>query len=624
MSDSYLSGLGKRLGTRGALAIGIPLALLVVGGGLYFYGSRSRAENLDSVYGKRSGRQATASVNGTRVLAEMFIKNGHRVRTLSRLSPGINQRADVIVWIPDSFEPPDKKQREFLESWLAQGRGRTLIYVGRDYDAAGEYYQKIAPLLKPSEAVTFKRFEAEAKADYDSRRWEMPQDEYARWFTMRRDGTRHVAKKLQGQEDWVAGIDLAKADILIEGRLDPPVEADRKDKSADPPLPTGVTPLLWSDENGDNVYQPQEAIVTRITDSPTWGTGQVIVVTNGSFVLNYPLVNHEHRKLAGKLIEECAPGANVAFIESKNGEPTVLDKEPEAAEGAGLFDVARVWPLNAIVIHLTILGIIYCLAKADYDSRRWEMPKEQYARWFTARRDGTRHVAKKLQGQEEWVAGIDLAKAEILIEGRLDPPVEADRKDKSADPPLPTGVTPLLWSDENGDNVYQPQEAIVTRITDSPTWGTGQVIVVTNGSFVLNYPLVNHEHRKLAGKLIEECAPGANVAFIESKNGEPTVLDKEPEAAEGAGLFDVARVWPLNAIVIHLTILGIIYCLAKSPIFGRARELPSEASADFGKHVTALGQLMARSKDRAYAEQRIQQYQQQGTRKSGTSHLKGA
>ncbi len=420
MSDNFLTRLGERLGTRGALAIGIPLGIAILAAGLYFYGGRTRAESLDSIYGKRSGRGATASVNGTRVLAEMFIKGGHKVRTLSRLSPGIHDRADVIVWIPDSFEPPDKQQREFLEGWLAKGRGRTLIYVGRDYDAAGEYYQKVAPLLKPGQAVTFKRFEAEAKADFDARRWEMPQDEYARWFTARRDGTRHVAKQLQGP----------------------------------------------------------------------------------------------------------------------------------------------------------------------------------------------------------WAAGIDSTKAEILIEGRLDPPLEADRKSKTDDPPLPQTVTPLLWSDQDGKG-YQPEDAIVTRITD-PAFGTGQVIVIANSSFVLNFPLINHEHRKLAGKLVEECAPGAKVAFIESQNGEPTVLDKEPEAATGGGLFDVAHVWPLNAIVIHLTLLGIIYCLAKAPIFGRARELPSEASADFGKHVTALGQLMARSKDRAYAEQRVQQYQQQGKRKSGKSHLKGA
>jgi len=95
MSESNSSSLGKRLGTRGALLFGIPLAILVVGFGLYWF-SRSRAESLDDVYGKRSGSRATASVNGTRVLGEMFIKNGHKIRTLTRLSPGINDRADVI------------------------------------------------------------------------------------------------------------------------------------------------------------------------------------------------------------------------------------------------------------------------------------------------------------------------------------------------------------------------------------------------------------------------------------------------------------------------------------------------------------------------------------------------
>ena len=454
MSDSNSSSRGKRLGTRGALLFGIPLAILVVGFGIYLFSGR-RAESLDDAYGKRSGSRATASVNGTRVLGEMFMKNGHKIRTLTRLSPGINDRADVIVWIPDSFEPPDKEQREFLEAWLAKGRGRTLIYVGRDYDAAGEYYQKITPLLKPAEAATFKRFEAEARADYDNLRWQMPKEQYARWFTVRRDGTRHVAKKLQG--DWAAGIDSSKAEILIEGRLDPPVEKDR-----------GSAPTI--------------TVPVATTPAP-------------------------------------------AKTKSKNA---------------------------------------------------WKFP------------------------------AIPVATTQTVD-----------------NPPLPQVVTPLLWSDQDGDG-YQEKDAIVTRINDPAFGTTGQVIVVTNGSFVLNYPLVNHEHRKLAGKLIEECTPGANVAFIESRNGEPTVLDKEPEAATGGGLFDVAHVWPLNAIVIHLTILGVIYCLAKAPIFGRAKEIPSEASADFGKHVTALGQLMARSKDRAYAEQRITQYQQQGKRKSGKSHLKGA
>lgn len=455
MSDNRLTGIGDRLGKRGVLAIGIPAAIVVLAAGMYYFGGR-RAESLDSVYGKRSGSGATASVNGTRVLAEMFVRKGHKVRTISRLSPGINERADVIVWIPDSFEPPDKKQREFLESWLKQGTNRTLIYIGRDYDAAGEYFQKIAPQLTPGQAVTFKRFEAEAKSEFDSRRWEMPKEQYARWFTARRDGTRHVAKNLQG--DWAEGIDSSKAEILVEGRLDPPEE---KDRASAPTVTTQVA-------------------------TPPANTG-------------------------GKPKSKAK-----SFIPTPTTTVTSVDN-----------------------------------------------------------------------------------------------------------PPLPETVEPLLWSDQDG-NGYQPQEALVTRITDEEAFGDGQIIVVANGSFVLNYPLVNHEHRKLAGKLIDECAPGAKVAFIESRDGEPTVLDKEPEAAAGGGLFDVAHVWPLNAIVIHLTILGIIFCFARSAIFGRPKELPGEATADFGRHVTALGQLMARSKDRVYAEQRISQYQQQGKRKSGKSHLKGA
>ena len=114
MRDNFFKGLAIRLGVRGLIAIGVPLAVLVMYLMLYMLQGR-KPEGLPSVYGKRSGSGATGSVNGTRVFAEMFVKQGHKVRTLSRLSPGINDRADVIVWIPDSFEPPDKEQREFLE-----------------------------------------------------------------------------------------------------------------------------------------------------------------------------------------------------------------------------------------------------------------------------------------------------------------------------------------------------------------------------------------------------------------------------------------------------------------------------------------------------------------------------
>jgi len=73
----------------------------------------------------------------------LFVKQGAQRSRHSQpaFSPGpINDRADVIVWIPDKLRAAgNKQQREFLEAWLER-RGTTarLIYVGRDYDAAGE------------------------------------------------------------------------------------------------------------------------------------------------------------------------------------------------------------------------------------------------------------------------------------------------------------------------------------------------------------------------------------------------------------------------------------------------------------------------------------------------------
>jgi hypothetical protein len=73
-------------------------------------------------------------------------------------------------------------------------------------------------------------------------------------------------------------------------------------------------------------------------------------------------------------------------------------------------------------------------------------------------------------------------------------------------------------------------------------------------------------------------------------------------------------------ILLHLTMLGIVYCIARWPIFGRPRELPADSTADFGKHISALGELLRGTKDAAYAQARLEQYRTQGKRESGKSH----
>ena len=103
------------------------------------------SRGIDTVYGQRQGLGASASVNGTAVLGEMFEKAGHRVFSWRVLSPRLQKRADCIVWFPDDFEPPSKEVRKWLEDWLTAKPDRTLIYVGRDFDAAPWYWEHVLP-----------------------------------------------------------------------------------------------------------------------------------------------------------------------------------------------------------------------------------------------------------------------------------------------------------------------------------------------------------------------------------------------------------------------------------------------------------------------------------------------
>jgi hypothetical protein len=237
----------------------------------------------------------------------MFEEAGHSVVGWRRLSPKL-QDYQTIVWFPDDFKPPTPQQRTFLEGWLATEPGRTLVYVGRDYDASVDYW-------------------------------------------MRRNAPRRSARALSGP--WATGVDETKAEILLAGRLEPPSDNDLDKWMARAPGGPKNKPQADTLLASDN-----EAVVTRFTCAD-WDQGQMIVVTNGSFLLNLPLVNHEHRKLAGKLIASCSDGRTV-FLESEAGGPPIFDKEPGANAPTG-FEVFTVWPIGVILVHLTALGFLACL-----------------------------------------------------------------------------------------------------------------------------------------------------------------------------------------------------------------------------------------------------------------------
>ena len=130
---------------------------------------------------------------------------------------------------------------------------------------------------------------------------------------------------------------------------------------------------------------------------------------------------------------------------------------------------------------------------------------------------------------------------------------------------------------------------------------------MANGSWLLNLPLVEPEHRKLAGRLIESCGPPNRVCFLESGPGGPAISHSDTSLPLMLRAFTV---WPVSAILMHLTLLGILFCFFAFPIFGRARKLPADSVSDFGRHVTAVGDLLEQRGDVAYARQRLEQYQE--------------
>jgi hypothetical protein len=258
---------------------------------------------------------------------------------------------DIVVWFPDDFELPKPDQQKFLEDWLYDGKQRTLIYVGRDYDASIDYWERVLPDVPPEQAVEALRRQARARARHHELRMAMPEGEECRWFGVRgKRPERHVGRddpdgpELRGPWCQHGEIDPSQTEITLQGRLHP-LET----------LPTSEYGRRLRSQN--LLVSRDDALVWKITNRD-WSEGGIIIVNNGSFLLNMPLVQHEHRKLAGKLIAECgAEGKKVVFLESESGGPPVYDEEPGENYPTG-FEALTVWPIGAILLHFVVMGTV--------------------------------------------------------------------------------------------------------------------------------------------------------------------------------------------------------------------------------------------------------------------------
>jgi hypothetical protein len=325
-------------------------------------------ESIDATYGRRRGASGGDSVNGTRVLAEMFESYGHKVSTRNYLSPKMSE-FDVAVWFPDDFGLPTAEQQEFLEEWVSDEPGRTLVYVGRDYDAAVDYWETVLSTTPPQQVAEVLRRQARAKARYDHARTEMPAEGECRWFAVRGNAPDRAIGRDGDREPRVGGlwtrgnaINPSQLNIRLRGRLLPPTKLPKGRYGSrfrtQTLLAAGEDPLVW------------EVVDAR------WKKGKILVVANGSFLVNLGLVEHEHRKLAGKLITSCGePQRRVAFLESGAGGPEVFDQEPGEDYPTG-FEAFVIWPIGPILMHFIVLGLVYLASRMSIFGRPSELAPE--------------------------------------------------------------------------------------------------------------------------------------------------------------------------------------------------------------------------------------------------------
>ncbi len=287
-------------------------------------------------YGTRSAMHVD-SVNGTHVFADMFEHAGHRVVTWRWLSPRLREKADVVVWFTKSFDPPPQDVRDWLEEWLEERPGRTLIYVGRDYDAARPYLERVQtgpPRLTPAQVAELDVLLAQVDAEFLNNRT-LAKGGDGDWIATDVTLKPHSVRTLNGSTEWVSGIQAKRLGIELLGKMMPGPDVDV---------------LLEDDQK--NMLLGELAL----DDS------QILFVPNGSYLLNLPLVNQEHRKLAGRLVQGVGSEKYVVFLEPPQEMPEILDKDPKP-QMPNLGKILAQPPLNSIVFHAVLLGLIFAFVR---------------------------------------------------------------------------------------------------------------------------------------------------------------------------------------------------------------------------------------------------------------------
>ena len=324
----------------GSLCASLMIALLVVA--VTGCGGKKIGEKpeVTTGYGKSSGKEYSASVNGTAVLKDLFRRAGAKVSTGHSITPKIDE-FDTVVWFRDRFEAPPQDAILRLEDWLRQDNSRQLIVVGRDHDSGISYWENVVSRAQGEELIKAKRKLAHVKSEFYGRRMSTDTAD-CKWYTAKLNDY-EATTRLRGS--WAASVNPTAAEIHIGTALKSKLgQASYNSRTR---RWHGQVPVLTA--NG------QPLVTVSSLDSYSYGSGSIVLVSNASFLTNYGLVNQENRKLAKQLIERQSPGKTL-FIESGTDPVSVLNSEQNHETWAWITKP----PLKYIVPHFLLWGIFFC------------------------------------------------------------------------------------------------------------------------------------------------------------------------------------------------------------------------------------------------------------------------
>ena len=134
----------------------------------------------------------------------------------------------------------------------------------------------------------------------------------------------------------------------------------------------------------------------------------------------------------------------------------------------------------------------------------------------------------------------------------------------------------------------------------------GETLVVSSASFLSNYGVTKPANGPLIDLVLDEIPANSKVLILQSgPNDVP--LSSTPEDR-------IVKTWawmkhgPFPIAILHVLALAVVFCFARFPVFGRAKEIEFRPRNDFGLHLEEIGRLLRGTRQQQYAESRVRHY----------------